>query len=108
MDQTSIFLIIIGMGLVTFLPRFLPAWLLSSRRLPTRLAAWLRYVPAAVLSAMLFPSLFIHDTALDLSVNNLFFMAAIPTTVVAIFSKNLFASIATGMIVVAAVRFWSG
>ena len=41
MDQTQITLTILGMGLVTYLPRLLPIWLLSARRLPPALVAWL-------------------------------------------------------------------
>ena len=56
MDQQRVFLTILGMAVVTYLPRLMPTWFLSSRSLPHWLVVWLRFVPVAVLSAMLFPS----------------------------------------------------
>jgi len=66
MDQTAIFLTILGMGAVTYLPRLLPVLLLSSKKLPSWVVAWLRFIPVAVLAAMLLPSLVVKDAQLDL------------------------------------------
>ena len=104
MDQTSIFLTILGMCLVTYLPRLLPVWLLSSRQLPKVVITWLRYVPAAVLSAMLLPSLLLQGTRLHLWADNLYLLAAIPTLLVAWKTRSMFATVLVGMAVVAIVR----
>lgn len=106
MDQDVVFIVIVGMAAVTYLPRFLPAWLLSSRSLPGPVIAWLKHVPAAVLSAMLFPGLFLIDGRLDVSWNNLYLLAAIPTFLVAWKAKSLFGSILIGMGVVAGARYF--
>jgi branched-subunit amino acid transport protein len=108
MDQTTIFLIIVGMGVVTYVPRVLPPLFLASRPLPPVVSRWLGYVPVAVLSAMLFPSLFLKERAFTVGFDNLFFWAAIPTLLVAIFSRSLFASVITGMALVAGARFFFG
>ena len=52
-QQTTVLITLLGMGLVTYLPRLLPAWFLRGRELPPFLVAWLRYVPVAVLAALL-------------------------------------------------------
>jgi branched-subunit amino acid transport protein len=104
MDQGQIFLTILGMTLVTYLPRLLPVWLLSRRELPEVIAAWLRYVPAAVLAALLFPSLLVEGQRLQLDLTNLPLLAAIPTFWVAWKTKSLFAAVVTGMLLVALAR----
>ncbi len=50
-------LLFAGMGLVTYLPRLLPLLALSGRSLPKWLIDWLDLIPAAILSALLAPSL---------------------------------------------------
>jgi len=93
------------MGVVTYLPRLLPVLLLSSKKLPPLVVTWLRFVPVAVLSAMLWPSLLIQNRQLDFSVSNLFFWAAIPTFLVAWKTRSLFGSVIAGMAVVALARY---
>jgi len=105
MDQKAISLTILGMALVTYIPRLLPVWLLSSRSLPPLVIAWLRYVPVAVLAAMLFPSLVVQSNQVNLSLSNLFLWAALPTLLVAWKRRSLFGSVVVGMIVVAVVRY---
>jgi len=106
MDQRAIFITILGMGVVTLLPRLLPILLLSSSKLPPLVVAWLRFVPVAVLSAMLLPSLVVNEARLDLSWSNLFLWAAIPTFLVAWKTRSLFGSVIVGMSVVAIARYF--
>ncbi len=47
--------IILGMALVTFLPRYLPFLALSRFGVPPYLQKFLRYIPAAALGAFIFP-----------------------------------------------------
>jgi branched-subunit amino acid transport protein len=108
MDQTTIFLTLIGMNVVTYIPRLLPVWALASKSLPKVVVAWLRYVPVAVLAAMLFPSLLVNGNHIDLSPGNLFLWAAIPTLVVAWKRRSLFGSVVAGMAVVALARLVLG
>ena len=104
MDQRTIFLTILGMDAVTYLPRLLPTWLLSSRELPRWLVLWLRHVPVAVLAAMLFPAIMTQNGRLHLGLDNLFLLASIPTLLVAWRTRSLFGSVITGIIVVALAR----
>jgi branched-subunit amino acid transport protein len=104
MDQSLFFLTILGMMLVTFLPRLLPVWLLAGRQLPPVIVTWLRYVPAAVLSALLFPGILVEGNQLHLAWNNLYLLAFIPTLLVAWKTRSLFGAVITGMVVVALGR----
>ena len=49
--------IVIGMALVTFIPRLLPMLLLKDLSLPWWLKEWLSFVPYAALGALIFPGI---------------------------------------------------
>lgn len=108
MDQRLIFFTILGMALVTYIPRLFPLLMLSSMSLPPVAIAWLRYVPVAVLAAMLFPSILVNDGQINLVNNNLFLLAALPTLIVAWKTRSLFGSVVIGMALVAAGRYILG
>jgi branched-subunit amino acid transport protein len=105
MDQTTVFLTIVGMAVVTYLPRVLPVWFLSRLTLPSIVISWLSYVPVAVLAAMLFPALLIQEQRINLTFDNLFFWAAIPTVVVAWKTRSFFSTVLVGMALVALGRY---
>jgi branched-subunit amino acid transport protein len=106
MDQKIIFLTIIGMGIVTYIPRVLPVWLLSNRSLPDSVKTWLSYIPVAVLSAMLLPSLFLQDGQISFNWDNIYLWAAIPAGLVAWRKRSLFGTVIVGMSCVALFRLF--
>jgi branched-subunit amino acid transport protein len=108
MDQKVVLLTILGMAVVTYLPRLLPVYFLSSRSLPPLVVDWLRYVPVAVLAAMLFPSLLVQGDQVLVAPGNLFLWAAFPTLLVAWKTRSLFGSVMVGVVLVAAARYVVG
>lgn len=107
MDQL---LLILGMAAVTYIPRVLPLWLLSSKSLHPAFMRWLEMVPPAVLAALLAPSLLLQKDAtgaerLFISQDNLFLLAAVPAFLVAWKTKSFFGTVAVGMAAVAALRW---
>ena len=105
MDQNTIFITILGMLVVTYLPRVLPVWLLASRSLPPLTVAWLRYIPVAVLAAMLLPSLMVQEGRISLAVENLFLWAAFPTLLIAWKTRSFLGAVIVGMGIVAVARY---
>lgn len=99
-----IWLTIALMSAVTVVPRLLPVWLLAGRTLPPLVVSWLRYVPVAVLAAMLAPSLLLVEGRLDLSWSNLYFWVSLPTFAVAWKTRSLFLTVITGMGGIALMR----
>lgn len=93
------------MAVVTYVPRLLPVLFLNGKNLHPLLAAWLRFVPPAVLAAMLVPSLFIREKTVDVGFENLFLWAAVVAFPVAIKFKSLSATVLVGMGLVALGRF---
>ncbi|WP_449539366.1 AzlD domain-containing protein [Ferdinandcohnia sp. Marseille-Q9671] len=57
MDKT-ILIMIIGMGLVTYIPRMLPLVVFNSVKLPPFLQNVLKNVPFAILGALIIPGIF--------------------------------------------------
>lgn len=51
----NLLLVIIMMGVVTYIPRMLPIVLLKDIKLPARVDSFLRFIPYAALSALIFP-----------------------------------------------------
>jgi branched-subunit amino acid transport protein len=90
--------VILGMGLVTFLPRWLPLVYLTRRSLPAWLVEWLEFIPAAILSAILLPALVIDDASRSVDLSRPEFLVAIPTLLFAIVTKSLGGTVIVGMV----------
>ena len=89
--------VILGMGLVTFLPRWLPLVYLTKRNLPVWLVEWLDLIPAAILSALLLPELVTSGAPRSLDLLRPELIAAVPTLLFAIFTKSLGGTVIVGM-----------
>jgi branched-subunit amino acid transport protein len=100
MTDAAFVLTLAGMLVVTYLPRVLPAMLLQGRALHPFLTAWLKYVPVAVLAALLLPSLLVVEDRLNVAWDNLYLWAAIPAGLVALKTRSLFFTVLVGMGVV--------
>lgn len=98
MTQNELILII-GMMLVTFLPRYIPMLIVGRVELPERLFRALRYVPVAVLTAILIPEAFVRDGNIELGLHNAYLYASIISALIAWRFKNLLLTIGGGLIV---------
>ncbi len=95
------------MAAVTYLPRVLPVLVLSRRNLPAPVERWLSYVPVAVLAALLTPALFAPAGKLDLALTaNPAFWVSIPVFAIAVITRNLFATVLGGMLLIAIYRLF--
>lgn len=91
-------LLILGMMLVTFGVRYPILALVGKVRLPDWVMRAMRYVPPAVLSAIIVPALVLNaDNELALRPDNAYLVAGILTFVVAWRSKNILITIVAGM-----------
>src|SRR5512138_1170987 len=85
-------------GIITFLIRFSFIYLFGKLHISGNLRKALHYVPPAVLSAIIFPELFLPDGKLDISLGNARLLAGLVAILVAWFSKNTLVTIIAGMI----------
>jgi branched-subunit amino acid transport protein len=93
----STWLIILGMGLVTYAIRLSLIALLGRMDVPPVVRRGLRFVPPAVLSAIIFPELLRPAGALDVSFGNVRLLAGILAALIAWRTKNILLTIAVGM-----------
>lgn len=93
----NIWLVMIMGGLITFGMRFSLIYLFGRFQVPETLRRALHYVPPAVLSAIIFPELFLRDGSLDLSLGNTRLLAGLVAILTAWFSKNTLITIIAGM-----------
>ncbi len=94
----NLWLIVIGMGLVTFGIRLVPIVLLGRIEIPLIAQRALRFVPPAVLTAIIVPELMYRNNQVDLSLTNVRLLAGLIAIVVAWRTKNALMTIGVGMI----------
>jgi branched-subunit amino acid transport protein len=90
-------LLIGGMALVTYLPRWAPLLFLSERKLPEWLVEWLDLIPAAILSALVGPALVVAGDPRHLEFLRPEVAAAIPTLWFAHRTRSLAGTVVAGM-----------
>lgn len=88
-------LLIIGMGVLTYAIRL--SFIVSAERItiPPTIRRALRYVPPAVLTAIIAPDMFMSNDTLDLT--NPRFFAGLIAIAVAYWTKNVMWTVATGL-----------
>lgn len=105
METVNFIIMIAGMVIVTFIPRFLPLSLLGNKELPEKVVLWLSFIPAAVLAALLAPSILLKNGGLYLSLENTALIAFIPTLLTAYLTKNIFYTVSGGLIFYLIISF---
>jgi len=94
----NIWLVMLFGGLITFAMRSSLIYLFGKFHVPETMRNALHYVPPAVLSAIIFPELFLHEEKLYLSLDNHRLLAGLVSILVAWWSKNILLTIIAGMV----------
>ena len=89
---------IIIAGILTYFTRMTMIALVSRDVLGDRIKAVLAYVPSAVFPAIIFPAIFINDYGTFIEMNDPKIFAAVVAIVVGYFSRNVIATILSGLI----------
>ncbi len=98
MSSRDFLLLILAMGGVTYLPRLLPLVMLSRRTLPAWFAEWLELIPAAILSALIAPTLFANSAPRLFALGKVELLAAFPTLLCAYKTRSLAGTVIVGML----------
>ncbi len=99
MTPTAMALTIVAMGIVTYLIRLVPIALYSRLRMPVWFQQIMRYVPTAVLAALIAPEMLRPSGAFDLSLGNGRLLGGLVAIVVAWRTRNVLITMAAGMAV---------
>ncbi|HEY1014671.1 MAG TPA: AzlD domain-containing protein [Herpetosiphonaceae bacterium] len=104
----SLLLTLVAIGLITFGQRFAFIALQGRWAPPDWLTRALRFVPVAVLSAIIVPDLVLRDNALDLSPTNPRLICGLVAGLVAWRTKNVLLTIGAGLAVFFAMQWALG
>lgn len=108
MSSSQLLLVFVLIGLATFAIRS-SFFMLSGRlELPGTIKNGLKFIPAAVLTALIIPALARHDGTLQLSWQNPRLIAGLMAIGVAYKTKNVLLTLAFGMIALWILQFWMG
>ncbi len=90
--------ILLGMGILTYVLRVSPIVVLARFEIPDFVRRALRFVPPAVLSALVLPALLAPTGTIDLAVGNVRMLAGAFAVAVAWRTRNTLLTIAAGMV----------
>jgi len=96
--RISILILILGMGIVTILPRFFPMAFLTRWVIPERVRVGLGYIPISILSAIVFPILFFNEGG-KVEIQPHYLLSAIPVFIFTWKVKSLWGSVVLGMLI---------
>lgn len=105
MTTLSMFFIIAGCALVTWLPRVIPFILVKAMPMPSIIMRFLAYIPVCILSALVYASLF-DATGSITSLNIFNTIAFVPTLFIALWTKSLSKTVIAGVVTMAALRYF--
>lgn len=91
-------ILIFGMFVATFSSRYPPMLIAGKTQLPEPLLRMLKYVPIAVLTAIVIPAMVMPEDKIDISLGNIHLLAGIISIIVAWRTRNLLWTISIGML----------
>ncbi|MBQ1075001.1 AzlD domain-containing protein [Micromonospora sp. C31] len=106
----SMLLLILGMGLATFAPRYLPLLVFRDRVLPDDVKVFLGYLPPALLAAIAVPSVIAPvDNRIEITVVTVpYLVAGLVTLVTGLFVERFMIVWTVGLLVFFGLRWWLG
>lgn len=96
----TIWLVILAAGLITYTTRLSFIQIFERQQMPPFVLRALRFVPPAVLSAIIFPELVLQSGRMDFSPGNYRLIAGLLAALVAWRTKNVLLTILVGMAVI--------
>ena len=103
--MSAFWLLILGLALASFVPRASFILLFARWPVPAPLQRALRYVPAAVFSAILAPALALSDGAVHIGLDNPRLLAGVLAGAVAWRARNTLLTIVSGMLALHAFAY---
>lgn len=105
MSHAEILWCIVGMCVVSYVPRVLPPLILARTQMSPFLSRWLKYVPTSVFGALVFSEIFIDGDRLNFSLQNLSLLTSVVVLWVAVKTRSLGKSIVTGIAVFGFLKY---
>lgn len=94
---TTVWTVIVAAAIGTYLLRLSFVEALAGREIPSRVETALRFVPPAVLAALVLPKLLLVDGSMVVGLDNHRLFAGIAAGVAAYYTEDMFATVTVGM-----------
>jgi branched-subunit amino acid transport protein len=94
----SYWLLIAGMALLTFIPRYIPFALAGRITIPPWLAKALNFVPTAVLTCIIVKATLVHNGELLIALENHYLIAALAALFTSLVSRHLLLTVMVGLV----------
>ena len=104
MSNVEIWLVIIGLTVVTILMRSSFVMLGDHFPLPERVQHGLRYAPVCALVALVTPELFLTQAGFNLSITNPKLVAGLAAAIITLTTRSMIAAMAVGMLILTLMR----
>lgn len=104
----STWLLILAIGAATYATRLSFVMFFGKREMPAWLLRILRFVPMAVLSAIIWPQLFLSNNVLNLSAGNPRWLAGLLAGIIAWRTRNVLLTIVVGMLALWILQWVAG
>ncbi|UPS49670.1 AzlD domain-containing protein [Staphylococcus aureus] len=103
----NILILILLCGIVTLLIRIIPFIMISKVQLPDVVVRWLSFIPITLFTALVIDSI-IQQTPYGegYTLNIPYIIALIPTVILSIITRSLTITIISGIVIMAALRFF--
>ncbi|MEF9938266.1 AzlD domain-containing protein [Carnobacterium sp.] len=99
--------LILGMAVVTYLPRMLPMLLLNNREIPEKIVRWMSFIPVSIFAALIFSDIFFWENQFSINpLENLKLIPAIIVFFIAYKTKNIMWSIVFGVVGISLMVWW--
>ncbi|HCX2781526.1 TPA: AzlD domain-containing protein [Staphylococcus aureus] len=103
----NMLILILLCGIVTLLIRIIPFIMISKVQLPDVVVRWLSFIPITLFTALVIDSI-IQQTPYGegYTLNIPYIIALIPTVILSIITRSLTITIISGIVIMAALRFF--
>mgnify|MGYP006296794335 FL=1 len=91
--MNNLWILVIGMAVVTYIPRMVPMVVLSEIELPPFMKRFLEFIPVAVLSSLIFPGILFSTDSMGSAISG-----GIISIIMAYFEINLLLVVISGIL----------
>lgn len=82
--SSNLWLVVVGMAVVTYIPRMLPLVFLDAKKLPPFFITFFQFIPCAAISALIFPGFLTSTSSVESAVSG-----GLVSVILALFKLNV-------------------
>lgn len=108
MSDTKFYIVLLGCIIVTLIPRVIPFFMAKYINFPDWMTTFLRYLPLAMMTTLMFQNIFVvHGHGQLATVNFTVLVALLPGLIIGYFRRSLMAVVLLSVLVMALMRYFN-